>query len=542
LLSLFFKIVAIIIVFPKFQYKPKLFTMKKIILLFCFLPLFVMSQTTLPVKKITIYKNSTGMVMKQGTVKKTNGKFLITAPSNALLGTYWIATGKDFPIKNVYFNFDTVKVSVAASTNTQILQNSVGRDMSFTITYGEKSEKVISGKLLGYYPESNMVKVKQENGKTNFFNASGIAFMELMGESSPVFQRDSLVKSALIDIEKSGDSQTLAEYYMQEGYNWIPSYFLRIVNEKEARLEMKATIENYSEALNDVDCELVVGSPQLYFGKQNDPMTYSWITNVNKGNMYNMDNAMMMNAPVQTQTTTRYAYANDVSIPLMESTFETEGEKNNDLFYYQLGKISLPKNSKGFFPIFATNLAYSDRYKADIPDKSNMASTGYCDNSENFYDVYHSLDVKNTTSYPFTTASVMVISDKGQFMAQDLFKYTPVGGTATIKLSKAIDVQLKNTEEEVVRVDNAKRIGKTTYTKATVKGTINVSNMQDKSVIVDVRKFVSGTVVNNGGSKVTKRRINGYANPQSEMEWSVSLAAGEKKTVTYEFEVYFISY
>lgn len=509
-------------------------------LLLCLLPFFGISQSTLPIKKITIYKNSTGMVMKQGIVKKTNDHFLITAPSNALLGTYWIATGKDFPIKNVTFNLDTIKVPVAASCNTEILQNSIGRELSFTITYGEKSEKTINGKLLGYFPATNMVKLKQDNGKTMFFNASGISFMEIAGESSPSFLKDSLVKTAVIDIEKGGDNQNIVAYYMQEGFNWIPSYFLRIINEKEARLEMKATIENYSEPLNDVDCELVVGSPQLYFGKQNDPMTYSWITAINqKGISYNNDNNAMSNMQVQTS----YQQATDgVTLGYNNPTFETEGEKNNDLFYYQIGKISLPKGTKGFFPIFSTNMAYSDRYKAEIPDKNNMAYTGYCDNAENFYDVFHSIDLKNTTSYPFTTASVMVISDKGQFMAQDLFKYTPVGGMASIRLSKAIDIQLKNTEEELSRVDNAKKIGRTMYSKATVKGSVTVSNMQQKSVIVDITKTTAGTIINNGGGTVHKKRINGMVNPQSEIEWSVSLTAGEKKTITYEFDVYFISY
>lgn len=517
--------------------------MKKIILLLCVLPLFAISQTTLPVKKITIYKNSTGMVMKQGLVKRSNGKFVITAPVKALLGTYWIATGKDFPIRNVFFKEDTIKVPVTAGNTPQVLQNSIGRDVAFTITYGEKSEKVVSGKLVNYFPESNMVKVKQENGKTNFFNASGIVFMEFIGETSPLYQRDSVVKSAVVEVEKGSDSQNLVEYYMQEGFNWIPSYFLRIVNDKEAHLEMKATIENYAQSLDDVDCELVVGSPQLYFGKQNDPMTYGWLTSITqKGvNLYR-DNNAMSNA-VQTQTPGRFAMDADYStIPVPDASFETEGEKNNDLYYYQIGKITLPQGSKGFFPIFATNIAYSDRYKAEIPDKGNMAYTGYCDNTENFYDVFHSLDIKNTTTYPFTTASVMVISDKGQFMAQDLFKYTPVGGVATIRLSKAIDIQMKNVEEEAIRVDNAKRVGKTNYSKATVKGTISVSNMQQKPVIIDISKSVSGTVLSSAGSTVHKKRFNGQVNPQSEMEWSVSIAAGEKKTLSYEYEVFFITY
>lgn len=517
--------------------------MKKIIIIILLIPVLVYSQTTLPVKKVTIYKNSTGMVMKQGVVKKSNGKFVITVPKNTLLGTYWISTSKETPIKNVVFKTDTIKVKTQATNTTQIIENNIGKDVTFTVVYNEKSEKVISGKLVSFLPQSNLVKIKQENGKTNIFNVSNIAFMEFVGDNNSLFENDSIVKTAFIDADKTNDSHTFVEYYMQEGFNWIPSYFLRLNNDKDAYLEMKATIENYAENLVDVDCELVVGSPQLYFGKQNDPMNFGWLTiNAPKQQaVYRFDNAYSNNQ-VQTQTTsdgTGFAYEYNAN---GEIGFETEGEKNNDLYYYQVGKISLPSGTKGFFPIFGANIAYTDKYKAEIPDKVNMANSGYCDNTENIYDVFHSIELKNSTNNPFTTASIMVISEKGQFMAQDLMKYTPIGGTSSIRLSKAIDILLKNTEEEVSRVDNAKRIGRTTYSKAVIKGTVILENLQKKSVVVDVTKSFSGTTTNDGGSTVKKNKRYNTANPFTDLIWNVSLGAGEKKTLTYQYEVYFIGY
>lgn len=516
--------------------------MKKLVVLLFILPLLVIGQTTLPVKKVTIYKNSTCMIMKLGIVKKSNGKFVITVPNNTLLGTYWILANKDNLIKNVVFKTDTIKVKSVASNTYQILENNIGKDVSFTVTYGEKSEKMINGKLVNFYPSSNLVKIKQENGKTNYFNASSIAFMEFAGDGNEMFEKDSIVKTAIIEVEKPTDSYQFVEYYMQEGFNWIPSYFLRLNSEKEAYLEMKATIENYSENLVDVDCELVVGSPQLYFGKQNDPMNFGWLTlNAPKQQaVYRFDNAYSNN--MQTQTASDGSgYVNGIDVG-GEVGFETEGEKNNDLYYYQVGKISLPSGTKGFFPIFGANISYVDKYKAEIPDKVNMASIGYCDNSENIYDVFHSIELKNSTNNPLTTASIMVISEKGQFMAQDLMKYTPIGGTSSIRLSKAIDILLKNTEEEVSRVDNAKRIGRTTYTKAVIKGTVVIENLQKKAVVVDVTKSFSGTTTIDGGSIVKKNKRYNTANPFTDLIWNVSLGAGEKKTLTYQYEVYFVGY
>jgi hypothetical protein len=246
---------------------------------------------------------------------------------------------------------------------------------------------------------------------------------------------------------------------------------------------------------------------------------------------------------MQQVQTSGNTYARDEPAPsYYETTFETEGEKNNDLYYYNLGKVTLPKNSKGTFPVFASTLAYKDIYKADIADKINFASTMNCDNNDDNCDVFHSIELKNSTSFPFTTAAVMVLTEKGQFMAQDQLKYTPTGAVSIIKLSKAIDVVMKNTEEEVSRVENYKKIGKTTYHKVLLKGSIVVENLQPKQVIIDVAKHVNGTVTNDGDGKMKKQKTYNSVNPYSDITWQVTLNAGEKKTLTYEYEVLFAPY
>jgi hypothetical protein len=166
----------------------------------------------------------------------------------------------------------------------------------------------------------------------------------------------------------------------------------------------------------------------------------------------------------------------------------------------------------------------------------------YCNNNEDNCDVFHSIELKNSTTFPFTTAAVMVLTEKGQFMAQDQLKYTPTGAVSIIKLSKAIDVVMKNTEEETSRVENFKKIGKTTYHKVLLKGSIVVENLQPKQVIIDVAKHVNGTVTNDGDGKMKKQKTYNSVNPYSDITWQVTLNAGEKKTLTYEYEVLFAPY
>ena len=502
----------------------------------------IYSQSNLSMKKISLFKNSTCLVSKEGQLKVKDGSLTLPIPASALYGTFWIGSAKENSLKSIVFKTDTLKTSTTAKYIDQVIRANIGSDAILVIKSGEKNEKNISGKILSYIPESGLVKVKEENGKITFINYEKIEYLTFSSDNSK-FMNDSITRTAKLNFEKSAENASLMEYYLQLGMNWIPSYFLKITNDKEARLEMKATIENYAEDINDVEAEVVVGAPQLYYGQMLDPVTYNYITQASStySTLSYIDNNMLSNSLAQVQTASPYGgNASDESY--YSASYTTEGEKNNDLYYYNLGKNSLPKNSKGIFPVFASTLGYKDIYKAEITDKVNYASNMYCNTNEDNCDVYHSIELKNSTNFPFTTACVMVLTEKGQFMAQDQLKYTPTGAVSVIKLSKAIDVVMKNSEEEVTRVDNYKKIGKTTYNKVTIRGTITVENLQPKQVAIDVIKHVNGSVTNNGDSKVKKQKTYNSVNPYSDMNWTVALNSGEKKTLTYEYEVLFAPY
>src|SRR5579864_8689825 len=105
----------------------------------------------------------------------------------------------------------------------------------------------------------------------------------------------------------------------------------------------------------------------------------------------------------------------------------------------------------------------------------------------------------------------MVLNDKEQFIAQDELKYTPVGSSTSIRLSKAVDIIMKNTEEEKSREDNAKKIAKTNYSKVVLKGTVNVDNYQNKEVTITVTKSMNGSVLSQSDNgKVTKNKSYNY--------------------------------
>ena len=56
---------------------------------------------SLPIKKISIFKNGTAMIVKEGNARVTNGTASLPIPSHAVYGTYFLGTAKDNPIKNI---------------------------------------------------------------------------------------------------------------------------------------------------------------------------------------------------------------------------------------------------------------------------------------------------------------------------------------------------------------------------------------------------------------------------------------------------------
>ncbi len=490
------------------------------------------AQNNLPSKKVTIYKNGTALIVNEGTASTKNGNVLLPLPEKALYGAYWVGAAKENGIRNLTFKIDTLKKNIRCETVQDYVAANVGKQATIYFTASNQIDKSLSGTIADFNQQTNMVKVKTEKGNS-WLKANSIYQVEFKESESNTFLADSLKRMIVLQPEKTASTIALQEFYLQSGMNWIPSYFLKLKDSKNARLEMKATIENGGEAINNAEMELVVGSPQLAFGLKADPMTYDYLTNEGAAALMarNTNNAQYMYKSVQME-----AAAGD---DMFSQNFDTEGEKTGDLYFYKIGKVSLAKSSKGNFPIFAKELEYKDKYECTIPDYVNFLYSRFANTEENKYDVFHSLEIKNTSGVPLTSAPIMVLNEKEQFLAQDNMGYTPAGANTDVRLSKAIDIVTKSVEEELSRNESFKKLGKTTYAKATLKGTITIENFQAVATTVNITKNLTGEVnKQSDGAAVTKKKsYHTSINPESQIKWEVPLKANEKKTISYEYDV-----
>ena len=526
--------------------------MKKLKLLFVFLVAwsFINAQSTLIPTEVNVFKNGTYFIVKEGTVYPKQSKITLDVPSAPLLGTYWINTAKDVTISKITYVTDTLKSFSTAQNIPDVLSANKGKKIKVSYINDGKTSKEISGTLLDYFKSSGLMKIKTADAKTYYILVSAISDFAI--EETPVDKTsaDSLVRVAKVEFSKNLESTNLKLVYMQTGIQWVPSYNVKLLSEKELQLEMKALVENTAEEIKDCQLTLTVGNPQFFYGYGIDPIAYQTQTNISSlypsGRSSGYGNGSM--GLVQTNayqsydgeyalneqsTTPAYSY-NDYS------SYSTDGEKSNDLYMYKIGKVSLKKGTKSSFQMFSYNLPYKDVYEVDIYDVVNYSYNSYIGNDpEQKFNVYHSLKLTNTSVNPFTTAPVFVLDKDLQPLAQDQLKYTPVSSTVSIQLSRASDLIVKNSEEEGLKSGSTKKYGRETYSKVTINGSVNVENLQDKKITLSVDKNLTADVTDVSDSGKIKKTGKYYGlNPYTEINWEVLLAANEKKTITYSYDVW----
>lgn len=495
--------------------------------------------------KVSVFKNGTFFQKKEGNMKITDRVTYVDVPSTALLGTYWIAAGKDSKVQQIDVRQDTIKKTKTALSITDYLQGNEGKQI--TLRYNQMldaskpSMRTVSGTLVKYFPQTGIIKLKTDGNKMLIISTSNLNDVEFDSSVSDKYQADTIVRRAKIQLEKNIGSNDFTIVSMQTGVQWQPSYYIRLVNDKDARLVMKGTVENFSEDLEDVDLDLVVGAPQMFFGTQFDPISVGYLTSLittsYANGTYGNDNRFLSNAQ---SVAWDYSSTGAAAIPIAgEDEYTANGEKVSDLYYYKAGKITLKKNTKTLIPISLTTIPYKDVYEADIGDITNY----YVNRSVTYdemqrTDAYHSLKFTNKSAAPITTAPVFVVDQDEKPLAQDQIKYTPVNADVLVRLSKAIDVSVKSKDEELSRSEKVKKYNKLYYDKITLKGTVEVTNYLDKPITLSVKKSVNGEVTKAEGGTTSKSGRYNSLNPFSTIKWEVELKAGEKKTINYEYEVY----
>lgn len=511
--------------------------MKKLILLIvsCISVMQLSAQKklqTLQPTRLGIFKNGTCFVKREATVTVTEKSFYIKAPEKVLMGTYWIFVGKDQGLQSLAVKTDTFKISRNAKTLEQFLLANVGQNITLHGNADNTELRKLTGKLLQYDEHAETIKMETANGKTIIAKSDDFNWLETAGTMKDVILTDDIVPIAKVKLNKEADNALVSTISLENGVQWYPSYLFKVINEKEARLDMKATISNGETEYLNMPVDIIIGNPEMFYGQALDPVCLQYL-NESLGNRYDnnrfANTVRVSNVAVQSIGST---WANE-SYDWSNSNDEPgkAGQKLEDLYYYQLGVIDLEKNSKVIVPVMGTNILYSEIYTADLPLNSTTME------GSNSIQTYHSYLLNNNTAAPLTSGAVLVLDAAGQPLAQSQVNYTPVKSSSELRLSRAIDVQVKNDEEETRReLSTEKKNSNTYFTRITHRGTISVTNYKDKKISLRLTKRIDGIFIksdNNGRSRKVKTRDDD--DTIAELYWIVEIPAGGKLQLQYDY-------
>jgi hypothetical protein len=270
--------------------------------------------------------------------------------------------------------------------------------------------------------------------------------------------------------EGAEKKQAMTIMYFRPGIRWIPTYRVSLNGNKAddkkekkqtANISLQAEMLNEAEDLDDVPIDIVVGVPNFRFKGTPSPL-------VLEATMRNLlaeaapdimaQQSQLSNA-MYTQRTADFRRNQAAGQPENGAVVNLPGELTaggaQDLFVYNLPKISLGKSERVAVPIFTAEVPYQDIYTWDVhltKQDNDAAPSGGGKSplvlSKN--EVWHQVVITNNTNLPWTTGAAMIMQGN-QPLAQELLTYTPPKDEVRVPVTVSVDTRGSLTEKEVGR-------------------------------------------------------------------------------------------
>jgi hypothetical protein len=507
---------------------------KNLLFLFTFITTVAWCQKSiqsLQPTKLAIFKNGTYFIKKSGDVKVQNKGFTLNAPQNVLMGSYWLSTANNATIKSIKVKLDTFKVETKPESLENYYKALIGKQVTFYERWVNK--EIVTGTLLMFNPKTQLIKYKSKEGKVFVTKLSEYDKLSFDGTGDETFIDQQVEPLATVALNENVNTTTANTLSLHTGMQWVASYLLTIINDKEAKLTFKATLITGKDAYKNTDVDIIVGNPEMFYGNTLDPIAIGYLSTALgsttfASQMINSSYNYSLSSNRENGTNEEEGYDKE---PEPEYD-EKKGEKVEDLYIYKLGKLDLDANAKTIIPIKTFNLTYEDIYTIFLPTNSAVA------NNESIFEVEHKYRINNSSDAPLTTGPILVINQNDMPLSQDELKYTPTNGKQSVKLSKAIDVQVSNEETETKREKSTKKAKNgELYEKVSFKGTVQVQNLQKKKIKLSIIKNVAGVVADtsNDGKIKKAKDVGTQTNSLSIITWEVELLPGQKLDLTYNY-------
>lgn len=290
--------------------------------------------------------------------------------------------------------------------------------------------------------------------------------------------------------------------YLQEGIRWEPSYTLERKGAK-AVLTLRASINNTGERLEGGDVRFVVGSPFV----------------INRG-LGDLSSLLPPPAAAGQPAPEADAKATPRPPQPVSAPPNVAVDEAAELYYYTKTGLTLATN----------DVAMVTLLRAEVP------VTPVFEWNADGEDVAFLMRLSNSTKEPLASGPVFVL-DGGKALGQENLPYTAAGAATEVRLARGVGLKVERTDAEVRR-GGAVKVGRSEYVPIVIRGTLTVENRRGEEAEVRIRRTARGKVLeqSESGRIRNTQLLGGEPNPIHDLEWTVRVPAGGRKSVTYLVE------
>lgn len=487
---------------------------------------------------VSMFKNGYAVVLRETTIPHSQ-PFLIPGVPAAALGTFWLNGSNGVKISEAVSTTITQKSLRPVTSLDEILMANVGKQITLHVMKpGEMKAIPVVGKLVTW--QGPYIVVEGLGNTTVSINKSNIH--EISGETGTFsYQLPADTVTRVIRLQANapagGKVYTIS---LERGLSWAPAYAVELLDDQKLRVTGKATIINELGDLSNVEARLITGFPNIRFIGSEDPFTssqsmFQFLQGLNgfaaPGGPGGGGGGLASNSQ-----RAREADAGDMEGFTAMTPSNLEGFQAEDLFFYRRPGVTLKPGERGYYVLFEGEGAFEQYFTTELNAWTDMSRDPSV--PADAADVWNTIQFKNPINQPLTTAAATVMKN-GEILGQDMMTYTSAGGTAKLKITKAMDINVRSESEMINRVpsDIKDRDGRVIYDIVTVRGKVSAISLRPKNVDLRISYTLDGELRSNVPTgEVTKSTTNlAQINPRSIIRWKANMEPGKKQEFTFEY-------
>lgn len=504
----------------------------------------VAAAESLPVRRVVVFKNGLGFLTRSGPVAVEKGAATIDGIPPAAYGTFWVGFGDGGAVTEVVAEPFTKSSDRPATGIADLLAGNPGAQVTLTLRSGGSITGTIVAPVARDDAQPGSVMLESAG---RFVTVAHGDVLTASFASRPRGTVTEMKRSELLRIRTDArdGKRDLTISYLTKGIGWTPEYAVEIRPDGTAAIAMRAVLVNDSIDLDDSEVLFAVGYPSFTFAEVPTPLhvrrSLADFFQELRRDRTDWNASALANVMTQSVVSPRNMPRGDEG-GYDSTAAGVAGEAEQDLFLYSKSGVSLKRGERAAYPILGASAAYKHVFDWEIGDASSVDPWGYRSSgqpSQLVDQVWHSLRLDNAGKLPWTTGPA-IMTEKGTPIAQNTLYYTAPGASTLLRLTVAPDVLAEREEWEASRESGALQRFGHRYDAVTIEGKLDVTNRRREAITLSIRKSLTGTVsAASDNGKPTKLSTRPSAvNPASRVDWSIPLAAGEQKSVTYKYVVY----